>query len=108
MTVAEFAAQLKNEASGYLSQYPPVVDASGIDGKYDFTINFSGAGMVNGAGRGGAAAAPPGAGDAAAEPSMAISLFEALEKQLGLKLESRKITGQVLVIDHVEDAPTEN
>jgi len=109
MTMTQFAVEIKNTAGGYLGQYPPLVNATGIDGAYDFTINFSVAGMVNGAGRGGPAAAPPaaGAGDAA-EPTRAISLFDALEKQLGLKLESRKVTGQVLVIDHVEDAPTEN
>jgi len=109
MTMAQFAVELRNTAGGYLGQYPPPVNATGIDGAYDFTINFSVAGMVNGAGRGGLAAAPPaaGAGDAA-DPNRAISLFDALEKQLGLKLESRKVTGQVLVIDHAEDTPTEN
>ncbi len=108
MTVGAFAAELRNQASGYLYQYPPVVDATGIEGNYDFTINFSGAGALNRAGRGGVAAVAPGADTAAAEPSGVITLFEALEKQLGLKLESRKVTGTVMVIDHAEDAPIEN
>jgi uncharacterized protein (TIGR03435 family) len=108
MTVGEFAAELKNRGAVYLNQYPPVVDATGIEGKYDFTINFSNPAMVNGAGRGGAAATGPGGDTAAAEPSGAITLFEAVEKQLGLKLESRKVTGSVMVIDHVEENPTEN
>jgi uncharacterized protein (TIGR03435 family) len=106
-TLAEFGAYLKQTAGGYLGNYPAPVDATGIEGRYDITVNFSVAGMVNGGGRGGGAAGPVG-GDAAAEPSMAISLFDALDKQLGLKLESRKVTAPVLVIDHVEDAPTEN
>jgi uncharacterized protein (TIGR03435 family) len=109
MTVGQFAGELKNRAGGYLGQYPTVVDATNIEGNYDITINFSVAGDVNGGGRGGVAATSALGGDvAAAEPSGAISLFEALEKQLGLKLESRKVTGSVLVVDHAEDTPTEN
>ena len=111
MTLGEFATELRTRASGYLMRYPPVVDATGIEGRYDITINFSVMGMAVG-GRGMGAAAPAGAplgGDvAAAEPSGAITVFEALEKQLGLKLEARKVTTSALVIDHAEDAPTEN
>jgi uncharacterized protein (TIGR03435 family) len=44
----------------------------------------------------------------AAEPSGAITLFEAIEKQLGLKLEQAKRPAQVLVIGHIEPKPTEN
>ena len=69
---------------------------------YDMTINFT----------------PPSAfakavgtnagGDAvASEPNGAISIFEALSK-LGLKLQSRKVKASVLVIDHVNEVPTEN
>ena len=36
------------------------------------------------------------------------SLFTVLEEQLGLKLEARKLPVEILVIDHVEKAPTEN
>jgi uncharacterized protein (TIGR03435 family) len=35
-------------------------------------------------------------------------VFDALEKQLGLKLEERKLPMPVIVIDHIERAPTEN
>jgi uncharacterized protein (TIGR03435 family) len=35
-------------------------------------------------------------------------LFDAVEKQLGLKLEMRKRTYPVFVIDHIEEKPTEN
>jgi uncharacterized protein (TIGR03435 family) len=44
----------------------------------------------------------------ASDPSGAITLFEAINKQLGLKLELQKRPVQVLVIDHVEPKPTEN
>jgi uncharacterized protein (TIGR03435 family) len=36
------------------------------------------------------------------------SIFEALEKQLGLKLEKRKVVVQTLVVEHAERVPTEN
>jgi len=35
-------------------------------------------------------------------------LFEAVEKQLGLKLESQKHPMPVIVIDHAEQKPTDN
>jgi uncharacterized protein (TIGR03435 family) len=36
------------------------------------------------------------------------ALFEAVTRQLGLKLESQKRPVPVLVIDHIEEKPTEN
>jgi uncharacterized protein (TIGR03435 family) len=37
-----------------------------------------------------------------------VSLFEAVDKQLGLKLVEQKRPVPVLVIDHIEQTPTEN
>jgi uncharacterized protein (TIGR03435 family) len=42
------------------------------------------------------------------DPNGALSLPDAVNKQLGLKLELKKRPMQVLVIDHVEEKPTEN
>jgi uncharacterized protein (TIGR03435 family) len=36
------------------------------------------------------------------------SISEALEKQLGLKLEKRKTVVQILVVEHAERVPMEN
>jgi uncharacterized protein (TIGR03435 family) len=107
MTMAQFAAALPNMAGGYI--HTPVLDSTGLDGAWDFTLNFSGAGMVNGMGRRGGDAGQPSEGAvAASDPNGALSLFDAVTKQLGLKLEMQKRPIPVLVIDHVEQKPTEN
>jgi uncharacterized protein (TIGR03435 family) len=53
--------------------------------------------------------APTAAGAAvASEPSGGMSLFEAMEKHLGMKLEMHRRSLPVFVIDHVEEKPTDN
>ena len=108
MTMAQFAERLKEIASGYI--HSPVLDATELEGGYDFTLSFSPAGT-------GGVRAPGRAGDTgqlstgmpqASDPSGALTLFEAIEKQLGLKLEPQKRVGTVLVIDHVEQKPLDN
>jgi uncharacterized protein (TIGR03435 family) len=105
LTMAQFAEELQRIAPGYI--HNPVIDATGIEGNWDFTLSFSpvGAFQSGGGGNGGAAA---GATPTASDPSGAISLFDALNKQLGLKLEMHKRPLPVLVIDHVEEKPTDN
>ncbi len=51
-----------------------------------------------------------GAGDngVADTGSGPISLFDAVNKELGLKLEKGKRPMDVLVIDHIDEKPTEN
>jgi uncharacterized protein (TIGR03435 family) len=46
--------------------------------------------------------------EAAAMMANRPSLFTAVQEQLGLKLEARKGKVEVLVIDHIENAPSEN
>ena len=110
VTMAQFAARLQSLASGYIRV--PVLDQTRLDGAYNFTLTFAPAGRV-GMGRGGRGgtgdAAPPRDGPAvAADPNGAISLPEAVEKQLGLKLERQKRPVKVLVIEKIERTPTEN
>jgi len=106
VSLAQFADKLQGIAPGYLNS--PVVDATGIEGTWDFTLNFSpfGFAQVVRGGRGG----DPGQGVApeAPEPDGGLTLFEAVEKQLGLKLEPQKRMTSVLVIDHLEQKPIEN
>jgi uncharacterized protein (TIGR03435 family) len=53
MTMAQFAEQLQNIAPGYI--HSPVLDSTGLDGAFDFTVNFSPAGVFQ---EGGAATGP--------------------------------------------------
>jgi uncharacterized protein (TIGR03435 family) len=109
MTMEQFAAQLQNIAPGYI--HSPVLDATGLEGAYDFTLSFSPVGVFNGGRggeRGGDAAPPPATATAASDPNGALTLFEAIDKQLGLKLEMKKRPVPVLVIDHIEQRPVDN
>jgi uncharacterized protein (TIGR03435 family) len=79
----------------------PVVDQSGLAGRFDFTLDWTPEPSQFG-GRGGQAP-QPGADDPAAPPD----LFTAIVAQLGLKLDSAKLPVDVLVIDKVEK-PSDN
>jgi uncharacterized protein (TIGR03435 family) len=109
MTTAQFAERLIAWANGYVQI--PVLDKTGLEGGYDMTINFSAIGIFQGgAGRGGdagPAAAGGGGALAASDPNGAISLPEAIDKQLGLKLEMQKRPVPVLVIDSIAEKPVE-
>ncbi len=108
MTMAQFAERLQSLANGYVRV--PALDATGLEGGWTFTVNFSPVGLIQGgAGRGGdAGPVQGGAALAASEPTGAISLPEALDRQLGLKLELQKRPMQVLVFDHIAEKPLEN
>jgi uncharacterized protein (TIGR03435 family) len=101
----------------------PVVDETGLTKTYDITLDFAPegmgkgmpmppGGMLGGPPGGMAGGAPAGSGDAAPmrmpEGGEAPTLATALQEQLGLKLEPKKGPVDLLVIDHVERAPTEN
>jgi uncharacterized protein (TIGR03435 family) len=107
MTMAQFADLLQKIASGYI--HSPVLDATGLEGAYDFTLSFSAAGLLqSGVNAGPQPQGQGGAVPSASEPNGALSLFDAISKELGLKLEEKKRPVPVLVIDHVEEKPTDN
>ena len=76
-------------------------DQTGLTGKNDFKLEFSQPGIP---GVGGRPFVP--SPDAVVDP--APDLFNALEKQLGLKLEKGKTPLDVIVIDHLDKQPGEN
>jgi uncharacterized protein (TIGR03435 family) len=74
----------------------PVIDETGLKGKYEIKIDVAAymqkAGQTLGNGQ---------------VDVMAV-LFNALQQQLGVKLESKKATVKILTVDHLEKQPTEN
>jgi uncharacterized protein (TIGR03435 family) len=103
MAIAQLAELLPNLANGYV--HTPVLDSTGLTDPYDFTLSFSAVGVL----QNGVPGQQPAAGsENASDPSGGVSLPDAMNKQLGIKMELRKRPMQVLVIDHVEEKPTEN
>jgi uncharacterized protein (TIGR03435 family) len=107
ITMAQFAQQLQMTGSGYIRT--PVIDATDLDGAYDFTLSFSPPALINGNARiaDGVMVSANNA-NGSADPTGGLSLFDAVSKQLGLKLEPDKRSVQVIVIDHLEEKPTDN
>lgn len=87
----------------------PVVDKTGLTGTYDVTLDFSPEGL--GPGPRGPEPAEAGASPAEAPRSSNDSgktIFTALQEQLGLKLESRRETVDLLIVESVEKMPSRN
>lgn len=66
----------------------PVVNATGLLGEYDFSLYW--------------------AAESAAGGDSGPSIFSAVESQLGLKLDPRKVSVPLIVIDHIDSAPSGN
>jgi uncharacterized protein (TIGR03435 family) len=107
ITMAQFADDLQRIAGGYIRV--PVEDKTGLEGAYDFTLTFSPINVLNaGRGRGGDAGPAPAPGGDFSDPTGALTLPDAMNRQLGLKLEMRKRPMPVLVIDSMQEKPTDN
>jgi uncharacterized protein (TIGR03435 family) len=74
----------------------PVVDETGLKGRYEIHMDIS------------PYLTQPSAGNNGVQVDMLGILFTGLQDILGLKLESRKESVDMLVIDHAEKSPTEN
>jgi len=79
LSMSDFADFLPEMAAAYLDR--PVVNSTGLQGTYDFKFTWVGAALLDQGG---------------------LTVFDALEKQLGLKLEEKKLPVTVTVIDHIE------
>src|SRR6202789_1620353 len=87
-TMAQLADNLHDWAGGYLDK--PVVDNTGLKGAWDFDIKWTGRGQLQRAGADG------------------ISIFDAVDKQLGLKLDLQTTPRPVLIVDSVNQKPIPN
>jgi uncharacterized protein (TIGR03435 family) len=99
-TMAMFVERIQRAASGYLDN--PVVDLTGLKGNYDFSVGW--APKQNLA----AKPSPAGGTEVAPDRPVGLTVFEAIDKQLGLKLATQKHPMPVVIIDHVDRKPTEN
>jgi uncharacterized protein (TIGR03435 family) len=111
VTMAQFASQIILFALDYIKS--PVLDTTGIDGSYDIALNWSTLRVARGIqtfdGHAIDRANNAASGDAqAGDPSGAITLADAISKQLGLKLKQEKRPIPMLVIDHIDETPTPN
>jgi uncharacterized protein (TIGR03435 family) len=77
----------------------PVIDLTGLTGRYDITLNVAKY-AAEMAARGQSIESAP------ADPLALISMI--LQDEFGLKLEARKMPLELVIIDHAEKAPVEN
>jgi uncharacterized protein (TIGR03435 family) len=82
-------ADLAKELQSVMQEPLPVVDRTGIEGVYDFKLAWTERVLLN-LGQDG------------------TSIHDAVQQQLGLKLERRKKPVDVIVIDHIEKVPTKD
>ena len=73
----------------------PIIDETHVDGVFDYDLRFTPDTLTSTSG-----ASP------ASTPSPSIT--QALQEHLGLTLEKRKVSVDVLVVDHADRNPTEN
>ena len=97
-TMAQFAERLPDVAAAYL--HPPVLDFTEIRGAYDFQLYWTPKRLLSNP-------AAKAASDTAPTPVEEVTVFEAVDKQLGLKLTEQKHPVPVVVIDKVERTPAE-
>lgn len=95
--VAQFAQQL-NHMMGVVGSGRRVVDETGLQGSWGFTLSYR---------VGPQPISEPGVAPDPV-PDQRLPLGAALERQLGLRFDQATRPMPVLVIDHVEENPTEN
>jgi uncharacterized protein (TIGR03435 family) len=98
-TMAQFTELLPRIANAYIR--PPLLDETGLAGAYDFELSWTPKRLLPGASGIGAA------DTSAATPTADLSVFEALDQQLGLKAEEQKRPVPLLVIDRANQTPSE-
>jgi len=105
-TMGQLADLLPDVAGAYIVH--PMVDLTGLKDADDFTLTWTPKARLPGAaGLGRDTGQPPGGVVQASTPD-GLTVFEAIDKQLGLKLDERKHPMPVIVIDHVERTPAED
>jgi len=94
ITMDEFAENLE-QATGFFDH--PIVNGTGLKGGWTFLIGWS---------RANPGPSNANAGADAVEP-VGMTSYEAVERQLGVKLVKQKRSVPVIVVDHVDEKPIE-
>ena len=90
--MAQLAAVLQEGSMADVKH--PVIDETGLKGAWDFTLTWTPRVLaLHGAG---------------SDPVAGVPLEQAIDKQLGLKLEMEKRRVQALVIDRIDSKPSAN
>jgi uncharacterized protein (TIGR03435 family) len=97
--MSELAENLQRMANAYIDH--PIVDATGLEGGWDFLMGWTPRQLLQQAPKSGAEAS-----GTASEPT-GITVFEAVERELGLKLVKQTHMYPVTVVDHVSEKPVE-
>ncbi|AFL86457.1 Protein of unknown function (DUF3738) [Terriglobus roseus DSM 18391] len=100
ITMKQLGEQLTQFATGYI--YTPVLDETGLTGGYDLTLAWSSAALTI------LRPPPPPGQPEEALSADAVTLYDAMQKQLGIRMVKEKRPVSVLVIDHIEETPTPN
>lgn len=113
VTIDQFARELQGY-SGYIIK-TPVLNATRIQGRYDLTLSFTGLHQLEMLGLAQGGATPPAGtarssaeGPGASDPTGVVLLQDAVARQLGLKLILEKRPIPALVVDSMQEKPTDN
>lgn len=91
VTMHEFASALSDPMR------KPVIDMTELKGTYTFTLDASNY-----------MPPPPAPGQPREQEDEGYMVIRAIQDQLGLRIENRKMPIHMLVVDHIEKVPTEN
>jgi uncharacterized protein (TIGR03435 family) len=95
LTTAGLARMISNQLA------KPVDDQTGLQGKYDIALSWSDDGSHSTTHADGGGEHYAAASDGVPGPTLPV----ALQSQLGLKLEPKKVAATIFVIDHVDKSP---
>lgn len=91
-SLEQFARELYDYAYGYFDH--PLFEKTGLNGKYDISLHWTPFYRFG--------------GRSTEAESADLSVFRAIETELGLKIEKQREPVEVLVVDHVDRTPTPN
>jgi uncharacterized protein (TIGR03435 family) len=86
VTLAQLSEMISSPLQGV------VVDQTGLKGSWDFTLDASSFTMTQ----------PSGIDD------MITMIIQAVNEQLGIKIDQKRVPAEVLIVDHAEKVPVEN